>query len=1130
VAGAIAAAAAAAALLSSPTPRPTPHTRTMQALHRVASETPCTQAPATLSQWPLTERKEDIHEDGCATRRCSPMFTTVSPSKPVLQAMFKCRGGGGSGGGSGRGNSTMSRDDDISREYEEQGEDGEEDARSFGELLAWTPSVSTIHTVSAASSLRGSLSFRASGGRLAASGASSSQGVGGKVSVDSGASAGAGAVTAAAALAAAAAPAVATYTPTVFNPAGQLVVSRQLDRATHASPTPATASAPTPPPAFLPSPARASGSAPMPVPASVLVSAPAPLSPTSTAAALIEVKDAPRTPRVNPRPPAAAAAVRCLPTVYSLVYPQPTTATSTAAFGAGGSKETADADATAIALGTPASTPRWVKGGAPLDANALGLDVPPGWSATGAPFVALYTWKRVRPTFARPASASAPAPDRSFGRGVAAWDEPLAPSPVGTTGRVWENRKRVSLPPSSLAAYMVLYRVTVPPMAAPSPSSNTHAAVAAAEAAAEAVAAAVVCKKAKLRGGKARGDEFHQCLLLPPGSSSASGPRLFNGGGGGGDGFGIGPERSIPCRPGCSGATWRCVELVPPPGVGSGPGLGSAGKHPDGAWVELMLEFSPAAAVEEVVVIKADVRLAMLAAGGISAIPHIPTQLGLELGAISTSYAVGGRDDVSSTSAVARGEERLPSGRSPVARWPGLNGGPVRVAAATLAAAADDSLPEAYPRPSATGLATERSAELVTTPADSAAATPSPTQRKAGSVGGGAVFRTPKGVVRTTPEAARSDGPISGWGDGDSVGGQGGGGVFSEGHSPEGPLASGLSFTPPMGGGAPQPRRIPTPTKRRAPTLAKQQHQRQRQREHQRQQQQEQPREQQELEYHDAVWPLKAEQVAELLRRAQNTPPKTSSKEDKAPEAPEAPKAPEASLQGQDHAPDLCPCPADLLHASLGNPAAVAAAAGGHSWRGSPGGGTHRPPSSPTAAAVSIACRTNGGSSVPSPATGGSHVMAGSKSPAPTLNGAVTPAVASSPSSLGVMGADRLHTPPATCGGGASATPGAPLRHQHALARASPLSHGSEGARSWECGGTVQVHSSDHRQHHLDYTGGILGGVAGVAREFQVGASAGDGASAGAGVGGASRRNDGGPDVASHRHRHGGVLEPRVLF
>jgi hypothetical protein len=62
---------------------------------------------------------------------------------------------------------------------------------------------------------------------------------------------------------------------------------------------------------------------------------------------------------------------------------------------------------------------------------------------------------------------------------------------------------------------MVLYRVTVPPMAAPSPNNNTHSAAAAA-------AAAVVCKKAKLRGSKARGDEFHQCLLLPPGASSSS--------------------------------------------------------------------------------------------------------------------------------------------------------------------------------------------------------------------------------------------------------------------------------------------------------------------------------------------------------------------------------------------------------------------------------------------------------------------------------------------------------------------------------------------------------------------------------------------------------------------------------
>ena len=38
-----------------------------------------------------------------------------------------------------------------------------------------------------------------------------------------------------------------------------------------------------------------------------------------------------------------------------------------------------------------------------MDADALGLDVPTGWGATGPPFVALHAWRRVRPSSAREA-------------------------------------------------------------------------------------------------------------------------------------------------------------------------------------------------------------------------------------------------------------------------------------------------------------------------------------------------------------------------------------------------------------------------------------------------------------------------------------------------------------------------------------------------------------------------------------------------------------------------------------------------------------------------------------------------------------------------------------------------------
>ena len=631
------------------------------------------------------------------------------------------------------------------------------------------------------------------------------------------------------------------------------------------------------------------------------------------------------------------------------------------------------------------STPRLVKGGAVLNAEVLELDVPTGWGAGGPPFVALHAWKRVRSSAAR---ASTPALEDDITR---ASDEPLTPSPLGTTSRVWENRKRVALPATSHPAYMVLYRVTVPPMAVPSPGNNTREAAAAA---AEAAAAAVACKKAKLRGSKARGDAFHPCVLLPPGTSSAS----FNPGGEvktktRGSSSGGSPSRSLPTRPGV--LPWRCVEVVPPKPPG-----GKGGKHPDGAWVELMLEFSPAAAVEEVVVIKADVRLAGLAAGGSGAVPRIPStpRAGVEAHATAVSPR-GGR--------------------------------------------------EGAPREEEAG------AEAFVV------ATPSPVRK--GITGSESVvaYETPRAPVHVGAWRARTASAHSAKG----PGGDGGGGVYVEGHSPDGPLASGFSFTPPTSerdagcsGGAldsasasatPSHRRRPGSAaargaKRRTPTPSKQPRLTPKQEQNQQQQQRRDERQ------HEAVWPLKANQVAELLRRAQNTPPKAGKKEN-VPEAAsltagvEPREAPSPAWSQQDRAlvTNLLQ-QAEMLQRAVSEAAerlATPEASHGpprpsHAFRAGEAGAPA--PDRPTPGAAVRTPR-----SPASPVARVSHASDDhSVSPvAPRPSGAATPAVTSSMDSpLGAETSSRWNTPPATCGGDfASATPGAPLRHQQIPASVSPF-------------------------------------------------------------------------------------------
>ena len=216
-----------------------------------------------------------------------------------------------------------------------------------------------------------------------------------------------------------------------------------------------------------------------------------------------------------------------------------------------------------------------VKGGAAMDARALRVHLPDALAGGDAsPFIAVRAWRRLR-------------------RGG---EEPLpAPAPVGAASRVWDNRGIAAIPPTAAASFIVLYRV--------------------AETRAGRATAAVTCKRAKLRGRRARGDDFEHCALIPLGD--------------------------VPRDDGA--APWRAAEMIPPPGKIS----------ELGAWVELVLEFTVAAAVDEVVVLKSDPRMRALAAG---------------------DDAASGADP----SSAAAASPAPPSPRV-VTRWPGLGGGPVRV-------------------------------------------------------------------------------------------------------------------------------------------------------------------------------------------------------------------------------------------------------------------------------------------------------------------------------------------------------------------------------------------------------------------------------------------------------------------
>jgi hypothetical protein len=249
----------------------------------------------------------------------------------------------------------------------------------------------------------------------------------------------------------------------------------------------------------------------------------------------------------------------------------------------------------------------------------------------------------------------------------------VASPPVGFTSRVWDNRAILSLAPSASPAFVVLYRCVDGGRASP-------------------------LRRAKLRGRRARGDDFVSCALV----SSR--------------------EHVLKRTDGV--APWRCAEIVPPAGALAGLG---------GAWVELVLEFAAAAAVEETVVLKPDARLSKR---------------------FGTRHArtVPSRDKASSTpsSSAPNENENQDEGSSAEARpqlaaelrrWPGLAGGPVRVA-----------------------------------PAAAAAASPS---REASAPAAGARKNVPKEVF--SEKTPRKSFPR---------------GVFVEGRSPDGPLAS-VSFTPP---------------------------------------------------------------------------------------------------------------------------------------------------------------------------------------------------------------------------------------------------------------------------------------------------------------------------------------------
>ena len=272
-----------------------------------------------------------------------------------------------------------------------------------------------------------------------------------------------------------------------------------------------------------------------------------------------------------------------------------------------------------------------VKGGAPMDARALRVRLPDALAGGDAsPFVAVRAWRRAN----RGAEEIFP-----------------APAPVGAASRVWDNRGIAAIPPTATASFIVLFRV----LARASRAGGATA--------------AVTCKRAKLRGRRARGDDFAHCALISLGD----------------------------VRRDDGAAPWRAVEMIPPPGKVS----------ELGAWVELVLEFSDAAAVDEVVVLKSDPRMRALAAG-----------------------------ETANSNANAAPEP--PSPRV-VTRWPGLGGGPARV--------------EIGETP-----------EKKTEPARDVGIGKTPEKRTPPRVAGGvfAEGRSPEGPlvegVSFTPPAARSDG------------------------------------------------------------------------------------------------------------------------------------------------------------------------------------------------------------------------------------------------------------------------------------------------------------------------------------------------------------------------------------
>ena len=325
-----------------------------------------------------------------------------------------------------------------------------------------------------------------------------------------------------------------------------------------------------------------------------------------------------------------------------------------------------------------------------------------------APFAAALAWRRARV-------------------GEDTDTAPAMPPPVGSTSRVWNNRAILSLAPSAASAFLVLYRCVEANGGRASP-----------------------LRRAKLRGQRARSDDFASCALVPPRARELK--RV--------DGV----------------APWRCAEIVPPAGA-----LASLG----GAWVELVLEFAAPAAVDEVVVLEPDARLR--------------ARFGWEAGKTSDVGSSGEKRSArrKKPSPVPNEPEPEPDTETPpkpdpvavtaapeLRRWPGLAGGPVRVA-----------------------------------PGAPAAASPA---REASAPAAGA--RSAKREAKTPAgESPR--------------------GVFAEGRSPDGPLAS-VSFTPP-GRGEARERDADASGSSTPPSGASG------------------------ARAAEPAWPLKADQVAALLRRAE---------------------------------------------------------------------------------------------------------------------------------------------------------------------------------------------------------------------------------------------------------------------